>query len=111
MKFRNKQTPHEIVDAIQFIGVKNLPKVLDFILDGHSDFSHLAVNLAFGKRGIAFKSKTIQLEIPTSEGVVIADRLDMIMKTSSGEFLPMKPGEFIDQFEDMPVIETTAVAA
>ena len=108
MKFQTKpiatdpQGPPEIVEAIQFLGVQNLPKVLDFLLDGHSDFSHLPVNMAFAKRGIAFKTATAQLEIPTADGFVLVDPLDMIVKDADGKFFPMKPAAFVEQYEDVP---------
>lgn len=111
MKFQTKATPPEIVEAIQFLGVQNLPKALDFLLDGHSDFSHLPVNIAFAKRGIAFKTATAQLEIPTADGFVLVDPLDMIVKDKAVKFFAMKPGAFVDKYDDVPVIETTAVPA
>lgn len=104
MKFRKKPVT---IDAIQFLGIKNLPKVLDFILDGHADYSHLPINLAFAKRGVAFKTATSQLEIPTLEWVMLADPLDMIVKGVKGEFYPVKPDIFVATYEDVDEPETT----
>jgi hypothetical protein len=108
MKFRAKASAH-LVDAIQFLGVPNLPKALDFLLDGHSDYSHLPVNMAFAKRGIAFKTATMQLEIPTTDGFQFCDPFDMIVRDADGKFFPMKPVAFVQVYDDVPVIETTAV--
>lgn len=96
MKFRKKPV---VVDAIQFSGARNFPKVLDFILDGHADYSHLPVSLEHGKRGVALDTKTGALRLPTLEGVMTCFPGDWVVRGVEGEFYPVRDSIFQATYE------------
>ena len=105
LKVRTKPV---VLDAIQFCGVSNLPKVLDFILDGHSTYDHLPVSTQHGKRGVAMDAATGNLKIPTPEGLKFCRMGDWVVKTAENTFYPVDQETFDDSFE--PVEEAARAA-
>ena len=101
MKFRTKPDAAEpaTIDAIQYCGQKNLPKVLDFILDGHFDFSHLPISPEHGNRGVAMEAKTGDLRIPVEEGIDICRSGDWVVRSAAGKFSAINQRVLDDNYE------------
>ena len=110
MKFRTKPDAAEqaTIDAIQYCGQRNLPKVLDFILDGHFDFSHLPISPEHGKRGVAMEPKTGDLRIPVEEGIDICRQGDWVVRSAAGKFSAIK--QLVLERDYEPVEEPKAAA-
>ena len=106
MKFRTKPDAAEpaTIDAIQYCGQKNLAKVLDFILDGHLDFSHLPISPEHGKRGVAMEAKTGDLRIPVEEGIDICRAGDWVVRSAAGKFSAVKHPVLERDYEAVPEI-------
>lgn len=102
------RTRPQDLDAIQFRGVANLPKVLDFVLDGHANFDHLPVSVQHGKRGVALDAATGCLKIPTPEGLQLCRMGDWVVKTGDGSFYPVERETFEESFEVIKEAARTA---
>jgi hypothetical protein len=99
------------IDAIQYAGQKNLAKVLDFILDGHMDYSHLPISPEHGKRGVAMEAKTGDLRIPVEEGIDICRCGDWVVRSSDGKFSAIKQLVLDRDFEAVEEPKAAAVAS
>lgn len=97
MKYRKKPV---IIDAIKWSGLeKDLPKILEFIQDGHKDFSHLPKTGGMKHAGVGYTPPTGELNIPTLEGDHTASPGDWIIKGVKNEFYPCKPDIFEMTYE------------
>ncbi len=101
MKFRTKPDAAEpsVIEVIQYCGQRNLPKVLDFILDGHPDFSHLPINLQYGKRGVGMDPKTGQLRIPSGEGIEVCGSGDWIARDAERKVSVIKQAKLDHDYD------------
>lgn len=82
MKYRKKPV---VIDAIQFLGAKNLRAVCDFI-GGEDGQTYLC-------------RPPDELRILTLEGVMHADKGDWIIRGVKGECYPCKPDIFEQTYE------------
>ena len=99
MKLKHRDTGEEIT-AIQYCGQRNLPKVLDFILDGHMDYSHLPISPLHAKRGVAIEAKTGNIIIPAEVGVYVCRSGDWVGRNSEGKFGSVNQLELDANYED-----------
>ena len=87
-KFRKKPV---VIEAVQFTG-DNLPEIIRFI--GVDEFYG---TLVIARGGMLVRT----VRIDTSEGTVLADPQDWIIKGTKGEFYPCKPDIFAEIYEEV----------
>lgn len=107
MKFRTKPVGADteapiVIDAIQYCGEKNLSKVLNFILDGHMDFSHLPISPEHAKRGVAMEARSGDLRIPVEDGIDICRAGDWVIRSPEGKFGAIKQMVLESGYEHVP---------
>jgi len=96
-KFRKKPV---VIDAVLWDG-NDISSVLNFVLDGHEDFSHLpkAPDDPHINSGIGHTPADGKLYIPTLEGTMTANPGDWIIRGVKGEIYPCKPDIFAATYE------------